>query len=182
MVLSPPRSTLLIVHQPLEDISMEKTTDLSDANPDAPVLPPIFRDFGGRLQFEGPALTVSCFEDNSRIKELSLTPGNGRVLVVDGGGSVRCALLGDIIAMDLVKNGWAGAIVDGCVRDAAILSTLGLGVKARAAHSRKSLKRNEGAVGQPIVVGGVRIATGDRICADEDGVIVLSLDKHPQAQ
>jgi regulator of ribonuclease activity A len=87
------------------------TTDLCDAHPDARVLPVALRDFGGAPKFSGPAITVKCFEDNSRIKELSLRPGNGRVLVVDGGGSTRCALLGDKIAADFVANGWAGAIV-----------------------------------------------------------------------
>lgn len=152
---------------------MEKTTDLSDGHPDAAVLPSIFRDFGGRLEFEGPAETISCYEDNSRVKEVSLTPGNGRVLVIDGGGSLRCALLGDIIAMDLQKNGWAGAVIHGCVRDASILRTLPIGIKAIAANPRKSVKRNEGSIGKPVVIGGVTVKSGDRVVADEDGIIVL---------
>jgi regulator of ribonuclease activity A len=149
------------------------TTDLCDEHSGARVLPVALRDFGGTAKFSGPALTVKCFEDNSRIKELSLTPGNGRVLVVDGGGSARCALLGDKIAADLVANGWAGAIIYGCIRDRVALSGLALGVKALGSNPRKSNKQNEGQVGVPIVIDGVPIRTGDRIYADEDGAIVL---------
>lgn len=149
------------------------TTDLSDAHADAQVLAPIFRDFGGRRAFSGPAVTVRCFEDNSRLKELSATAGEGRVLVVDGGGSLRCALLGDMIGRALVDHGWAGVIVAGCVRDTAALATLALGVKALAPHPRRSSKRGEGEVGVPVEVGGVRVLSGDQVYADEDGVLIL---------
>jgi len=152
---------------------MEKTTDLSDRYPDAGILPFELRNFGKSVQFSGPAVTVKCFEDNSRIKELSQTPGNGKVLVVDGGGSTRCALFGDIIAIDLQKNGWAGAVIFGCVRDAAVLASVPLGIKALGSHPRKTIKQNEGQVGGRIVIGGVAINAGDQIHADEDGVVVL---------
>jgi regulator of ribonuclease activity A len=149
------------------------STDVSDAHPDALVLAPIFRDFGGRRAFSGRALTVRCFEDNSRIKELSTTAGEGRVLVVDGGGSLRCALLGDMIGKALADHGWAGVILAGCVRDTAALATLALGVKALAPHPRRSSKRGEGEVGVPVEVGGVRVLSGDLVHADEDGVVIL---------
>jgi regulator of ribonuclease activity A len=151
-----------------------KTTDLCDEHPDAPTLPVQLRDFGGASSFSGPALTVRCFEDNSRIKELSITAGEGRVLVVDGGGSLRCALLGDVIAADLVKNGWRGAVVYGCVRDAALLRAMPLGVKALATHPRRSQKHGSGVVGEAVEIGGTRIRPGDHIVADEDGIVVLS--------
>lgn len=112
------------------------TCDLSDRFADeARVLPPMFRDFGGRRRFTGAAITVKCFEDNSRVKELLGTAGHGRVLVVDGGGSTRCALLGDMIGKDAVDNGWEGVVVYGSVRDAALLATLNLGVKALACRT-----------------------------------------------
>jgi len=150
-----------------------KTTDLCDEHPHAETLPAQLKDFGGAVRFSGSALTVKCYEDNSRIKELSMTPGEGRVLVVDGGASMRCALLGDVIAADLVKNGWRGVIVYGCVRDAAALQTMALGVKALATHPRKSQKNGAGVVGEPLDIGGARVSLGDTIIADEDGVVVL---------
>lgn len=151
-----------------------KTTDLCDEHGDrARVLQPIFQDLGGHCDFAGPALTVKCFEDNSRVKELSLQPGEGRVLVVDGGGSDRCALLGDIIAEDLVKNGWAGALVYGYVRDRAVLAQLPLAIKALGTSPRKSVKRNEGQVGDVVTFAGQSIRTGDQLYADADGVIIL---------
>jgi regulator of ribonuclease activity A len=149
------------------------TTDLCDEHPDARVLAVALRDFGGAPKFSGPAMTVKCFEDNSRIKELSLRPGNGQVLVVDGGGSTRCALLGDKIAADLVANGWAGAIVFGCIRDRAALATLALGVKALGSNPRRSDKHGEGQIGLPITIEGVLVRPGDRVYADADGAIVL---------
>jgi len=151
-----------------------KTTDLCDEHGDhARVLQPIFQDLGGRPDFVGPALTVRCFEDNSRIKELSQQPGEGRVLVVDGGGSDRCALLGDIIAEDLVKNGWAGALIYGQVRDKAVLTGLPLAIKALGVSPRKSVKRNEGQIGEPVTFAGQTIRSGDHLYADADGVIIL---------
>ncbi len=151
------------------------TCDLSDEHGDAARIPaPIFRDFGGRMRFSGSAVTVKCFEDNSRIKELLATPGKGRVLVVDGGGSMRCALLGDMIAKDAVANGWEGVVVQGCVRDAAVLGTLDIGIKAMAAMPRKSTRRGEGTIRILIELGGVAVADGDLVICDDDGIVVLA--------
>jgi regulator of ribonuclease activity A len=151
-----------------------KTTDLCDEHGErARVLQPVFQDMGARLDFQGPALTVKCFEDNSRIKELSQTPGDGRILVVDGGGSDRCALLGDIIAEDLVKHGWGGALIFGCVRDKAVLGQLPIAIKALGVSPRKSIKRDEGQVGLAVDIAGQRIKNGDFLYADADGVIIL---------
>ncbi|MGK9063709.1 ribonuclease E activity regulator RraA [Stutzerimonas chloritidismutans] len=153
-----------------------KTTDLCDEHGDrVRVLAPLFADLGGRSEMTGPAVTVKCFEDNSRIKELSLEPGEGRILVVDGGGSDRCALLGDVIAVDLVKNGWAGALIYGYVRDKAVLRDLPIAIKALGASPRKSIKRDEGQVGVPVTFAGQMIVPGDRLYGDDDGVIILDV-------
>ncbi|MGM3389209.1 ribonuclease E activity regulator RraA [Stutzerimonas stutzeri] len=152
-----------------------KTTDLCDEHGDtARVLAPLFTDFGGRSEMTGPALTVKCFEDNSRVKELSLQPGEGRILVIDGGGSDQCALFGDVIALDLVKNGWAGALIYGYVRDKAVLRELPIAIKALGASPRKSIKRDEGQVGIAVTFAGQTIANGDRLYGDDDGVVILN--------
>jgi regulator of ribonuclease activity A len=151
------------------------TADLYDTHPDAVgVCAPVFRDFGGRLVFCGQAETIKCFEDNSRIKEALSEPGRGRVLMVDAGGSQRCAMLGDLIAERAVEQGWAGVLIDGCVRDVARLATLDIGIKALASTPRKSIRRGEGQRALPVQIAGARIAPGDWIYCDGDGVIVSS--------
>jgi regulator of ribonuclease activity A len=152
----------------------ESTCDLYDTlGASARVLSPVFLDFGGRLRFGGVIVTVRCFEDNSRVKEILATPGSGKVLVVDGGGSQRCALMGDLIAKSAVDNGWEGVIVYGCIRDRVALRELALGVKALASIPRKSERRGEGQIQIPIEIAGVACRPGDRLVADEDGVIIL---------
>jgi regulator of ribonuclease activity A len=151
------------------------TADLYDRHGEAVrVLDPVLRDFGGHARFAGPAVTVKCFEDNSRIKEALAEPGSGRVLVVDAGGSLRCAMLGDLIAAGAVEQGWAGVIIDGCVRDTAALSGMPLGIKARAATPRKSTRRGEGQRELAIDIAGVRVAPGDWVYADGDGVVIAT--------
>ncbi|QCO17698.1 RraA family protein (plasmid) [Azospirillum brasilense] len=153
----------------------DSTCDLYDRfEKTARVADPVFRDFGGRRQFSGAAVTVKCFEDNSRVKELLGTPGRGKVLVVDGGGGLRAALMGDLIAKDAVKNGWEGVVIHGCVRDAAVLATLDLGIKALAAIPRKTVRNGEGQKDLPVTLAGIRINPGDLVFADEDGVLVLT--------
>jgi regulator of ribonuclease activity A len=147
---------------------------LADEHPDTvQALNAGFITFGGREAFGGPAQTVKCFEDNSRIKELASTPGEGRVLVVDGGGSLRRALLGDMIAAAAARNGWAGFIIEGAVRDVEILRTLDLGVKALGSVPLKTDRRNLGDAGVAVLVGGVVIKPGDQVFADATGVVVL---------
>ena len=149
------------------------TCDLYDEYEDAlGVLPATLQDFGGRRRFQGTAVTVKCCEDNSRIKEFSVTPGKGRVLVVDGAGSLRCALLGDLIAKEFVAQGWEGVIIHGLIRDREELSTLDLGVKALGSIPRKSTRRGEGQVDLPIRIGEAEIRPGDQVIADEDGVVI----------
>lgn len=154
------------------------TADLCDANEarlaagEVQVLPPVFRAYGRSARFAGTIETVRCFEDNSAVRSALEQPGNGRVLVVDGGGSLRCALLGGNLAQLAQRNGWSGVIVDGCVRDTVEIDACDIGVRALAANPRRSEKRGEGAIGETVRVGGVRIAPGHWCYADEDGIVV----------
>jgi regulator of ribonuclease activity A len=116
---------------------------------------------------------VRCHDDNSKVREILETPGNGRVLFVNGGGSTQCALLGDMLGELAVKNGWAGIIVHGCVRDSAALLKLPLGVKARGTHPQKSVKGGQGDTEVTIACCGAVVAPGDMIYADEDGILVV---------
>jgi len=148
-------------------------TDLCDAHGDAvQVAGPMFDDYGGRRRFEGPATTVRCFEDNALVRETLEMAGDGGVLVVDGGGSMRCALLGDNLAAMAVSNGWSAIVVYGCVRDTAAIGALDLGVRALNRHPRKSVKRGEGERDVGVVVAGVTVEPRNWVYADEDGLIV----------
>jgi len=150
-----------------------KIADLFDNYGDrVRVCDPIFRDFGGRPRFYGPIATVKCFEDNSLVKTVLGEPGKGRVLVVDAGGSLRCAMLGDLIAASAVEHGWCGVLLFGCVRDTVELAGMALGVKALAANPRKSEKRGEGQRDIPVSFAGVCFRPGDHIYCDEDGILV----------
>ena len=137
------------------------------------VLPPVFRDFGGRLAFAGPVSTVKCFEDNSHVKTALDSPGLGRVLVVDGGGSMRRALVGGNIAAAAAKNGWAGVVVNGCVRDTAELAQCDVGIRALALIPLPTEKRNEGQRDVAVQVQGVWVRPGDWLYADADGMVVM---------
>ena len=148
------------------------TTDLCDAHPGVQVAEPVFRHFGGRRRFAGPVATVLCLEDNSRVREAVGEPGAGRVLVVDGGASLQCALLGDLLGEKAVGNGWSGVIVNGCVRDSARLGELPLGVMALATHPRRSEKRGHGERDVAVRFAGVTFHPGDFLYADEDGLIL----------
>ncbi|MBS7458412.1 ribonuclease E activity regulator RraA [Coralloluteibacterium stylophorae] len=151
--------------------------DLCDAHADAVrVMDPVFRDFGGRRAFHGRAVTVACFEDNSRIRDLVARPGLGRVLAVDGAGSLRRALLGDQLAQQALANGWSGLVIHGCVRDVEVLATLDLGVRALAAHPMKTEKKGLGEVDVPLAFAGVHIAPGEWIYADANGIAVAAAE------
>ena len=136
------------------------------------VAAPIFQDFGGNVEFEGPVSIVKVFEDNTLVRAALEQPGNGRVLVVDGGGSLRCALVGDMLGELAVKNGWAGILIYGCVRDAVPLSVLPVGIKALATNPRKSVRRGEGDKDLAVRFAEISINPGDYLYADRDGVIV----------
>ena len=147
--------------------------DLCDEHADKiEVLAPIFRDYGAEDTFWGKAVTVRCYEDNSKVRELLATPGTGKVLVVDGGGSVNRALMGDQVAATAVENGWAGVVIYGAIRDAGAISSMALGVKALATHPIKTEKRDLGEIEVPVTFAGVTINTGDYIYADINGILV----------
>lgn len=150
------------------------TTDLSDDHPAAATAGPGLADFGGVRRFAGPIRTVLCWEDNSMVRAALEETGNGAVLVVDGGGSLECALLGDRLAAAATANGWVGVIVNGCVRDTAQLSAMQLGVRAVAAHPRRSEKRNTGERDVTVTFLGVDFTPGAWVYADEDGLVVLA--------
>ena len=153
---------------------MTSTSDLLDEHgADAAVCLIQFRSFGARA-FSGAVATVRCVEDNVLLRQRVGEPGAGRVLVVDGGGSMACALLGDNIAAIARGNGWAGIIVNGCVRDSVALDELGLGVKALGTNPRPSRKEGAGETDVPVSFGGVTFEPGAQLWADEDGVVVLS--------
>src|SRR5829696_681583 len=150
------------------------TTDLSDEHPEAQVCDPVFQAFGGRPSFSGPITTLKVFEDNSMIREIVQTPGESRVLVVDGGGSLRCGLVGGNLAVAAATNDWAGIVVYGCIRDADELAEQPLGVRALAAFPRKSQRGlHSGQSGIPVIFAGVVFREGEWLCADADGVVVL---------
>ena len=155
------------------------TCDLCDAhNNDSDgafrVLPPLWRDFGGAQRFAGPISTVKCFEDNSVVKAALESPGEGRVLVVDGGGSQRRALVGGNLGAAAARNGWAGVVVDGAVRDVAELAACNVGIRALAAMPLPTERRNQGQRDVPVVLQGVTVRPGEWLYADEDGIVVMS--------
>ena len=150
------------------------TTDLCDAHPEAQVCEPVFRPFGGRLAFSGPITTVKVFEDNTLIKQAVESPGEGRVLVVDGGGSPRCGLVGGNLAASAATNGWAGLLVYGYIRDTDELAAQPLGIRALGAFPRKSERGlHSGQAGRPLTFAGVVFREGEWLCADSDGIVVL---------
>ena len=132
-----------------------------------------FRSFGGREVFEGAITTVRCHEDNALLKSVLSSPGNGGVLVVDGGGSMDTALTGDIIAQLGVDNGWAGIVINGAVRDVALLAEMPIGIRALGSIPRKSAKTGAGEKDVPVTFGEVTFHPGDQLTADDDGVVVL---------
>ncbi|MFJ2989483.1 ribonuclease E activity regulator RraA [Collimonas sp. NPDC087041] len=154
------------------------TTDLCDANEDKlgtaalAVLPPVFISLGKRQAFAGPARTLKVHEDNVLVRSTLETAGEGQVLVVDGGGSLRCALVGGNLGVLAQKNGWAGIVVNGCVRDSAELNACDIGVRALALHPQRSVRKGVGERDVSVSIAGVTVRPGDWIYADADGVLV----------
>ena len=154
------------------------TCDICDANEDKlvsnelAVIPPIFMRFGRHAAFSGPATTLKLFEDNGMVRTVLETAGNGHVLVIDGGGSFRCALVGGNLAVLAEKNGWAGIVVNGCIRDVEEINLCNIGVRALAATPLRSVKKGGGEKDARISIGGIAIRPGDWIYADMDGVLV----------
>lgn len=157
------------------------TPDLCDAHEDAigttlQVVTPLFRTYGGRTSYCGQIVTLKVFEDNSLVRTQLGEPGQGKVLVVDGGGSLRCALLGDQLAVLAAKNGWEGVLVYGCIRDSVEIGATDLGVHALATHPQKSVKRGVGERDLTVTFAGVRFQPGHWLYADADGIL---LSQHP---
>jgi regulator of ribonuclease activity A len=131
-----------------------------------------FQSLGGRSHFSGPVRTIRCFEDNGLVKSTLATPGNGAVLVVDGSGSLRTALMGDMIAASAVANGWAGVVINGAIRDRTALADMPLGIKALGSNPRKSSKTGAGETDVDLLVDGVTIRPGVMIWCDPDGILI----------
>ncbi|MGP6176035.1 ribonuclease E activity regulator RraA [Microbacterium sp. A196] len=131
-----------------------------------------FRSIGGRSAFDGPIRTIRCFEDNALVKAALATPGDGAVLVIDGSGSLSTALMGDMIAESAVRNGWAGVVIHGAIRDSVAISHLDLGVKALGTNPRKSAKLGAGEIDVDLAFGGIVFRVGKHLYADEDGILV----------
>ena len=158
---------------------MTATTDLSDDHPDEVAIADVgLHLFGGVRSFHGMAATVACLEDNVLVHEALAAPGEGRVLVVDGGGSLRTALFGDKLAAVALDHGWVGVVVHGAIRDAAALAEMPIGVAALAAHPRRSAKRGEGSVDVPVSFLGVTVRPGDWVYVDADGLAVAPRPLH----
>ena len=148
------------------------TPDLTDEAPQARAIELQFNNYGAVKQFGGPAVTIKCHEDNSLVKACVGEPGEGRVIVVDGGGSLRRALLGDMLAEQAASNGWAGLVINGAIRDVDEIGATALGVQALGTTSLKTEKLGMGQRDVPIAFGGVQIAPGEYVYADNNGVIV----------
>ncbi|MEE2658691.1 MAG: ribonuclease E activity regulator RraA [Candidatus Latescibacterota bacterium] len=150
-----------------------KTADLSDEHKDVvSIAEPLFHNYGGRACFGGAIVALKVFEDNSLVRELVQEDGRGRVIIVDGGGSLRYSLVGDLVAQSAADHDWAGMLIYGAVRDSRDLADIPVGVQALGTIPRRSIRRNEGQRGLPVTFGGVTFSPGEFVYADEDGVIV----------
>jgi len=161
------------------EMSHPLTCDLCDVHKNSSadafrVLPPVFKSFGAHSRFSGLISTVQCFEDNSHVKAAVDEPGLGRVLVVDGGGSLRKALLGGNLGAAAARNGWAGVVIDGCVRDVAELAQCAVGIRALASMPMPTEKRQQGLRDVAVQIQGVWVKPGEWLCADEDGIVVAA--------
>ena len=155
------------------------TTDLCDAHENSiHVVEPMFTSFGGKSAFHGQIATLRVDDDNSFVRRALESPGDGRVLVIDGGGSVRRALVGDQLASLALNNGWAGIVVNGCIRDSRAIGLMDIGVFAIDTHPMKTLKKNVGEADIIVTFGDVDFVPGEWIYADEDGVIVSKMAIH----
>ncbi len=157
----------------MSDSAAFATADLYDANESkVQVALPMFADYGGRLTFSGQISTAKVYEDNTLVRQALEENGDGRVLVIDGGESLRCALVGDMLAELGRDNGWNGIVVSGCIRDSAVIAGIDIGVKAIGTNPRKSVKLNTGQREIPVNFAGVTFTPGDYLYADEDGILL----------
>ena len=149
------------------------TADLYDEfGEELQVALPLFNDYGAKITFFGEISTIKCHEDNTLVRASLEQPGDGKVLVVDGGESMRCALVGDMLAELGKQNNWQGIIVSGCIRDSAVIKTIDIGLKAMATNPRKSVKKGAGDQNIPVSFAGVEFMPGSYVYCDSDGVIV----------
>ncbi|WP_444931274.1 ribonuclease E activity regulator RraA [Microbulbifer sp. SSSA002] len=154
---------------------LKSTPDLCDAYPDdVRVVDPMFINYGARERFGGQIVTIKCFEDNSLVRELVAEPGQGKVLVVDAGASMRRACLGDMLAEKAVANGWEGILMYGCIRDVDEIAQLDLGVQALGSHPMKTEKKGVGERDLVVSFGGVDFRPGEYLYADNNGVIIAN--------
>ncbi len=154
-----------------------KTADLCDEHENSiAIAQPLFRDYGGKISFCGKISTIKCHEDNSRVREALKSPGDGQVLVVDGGGSTRRALVGDLLAHAGAENHWAGIVVYGCIRDSEVIATINIGCKATATMPLKTDKKGIGENDLVVQFADVDFIPGHFLYADEDGIIVSAKD------
>jgi len=152
---------------------MEPTADLYDTHgEDLQSLALQLQSYGAKASFSGPIRTVRCFEDNALLKSIVSTPGDGAVLVVDGGGSLDRALMGDMIAQIAADNGWAGAIIFGAIRDRVPIGSIDIGIKALGTNPRKSTKTGAGEADVTLTIGGITFRPGAIVYSDEDGILV----------
>ncbi|KAG5608500.1 hypothetical protein H5410_019781, partial [Solanum commersonii] len=163
-------------------MALVTTAEVCDANPQLIVsgelraLQPMFKIYGRRQVFSGPVVTLKVFEDNVLVREFLEEKGNGRVLVVDGGGSLRCAILGGNPVVQAQNNGWAGIVVNGCVRDVDEINGCDIGVRALASHPMKANKKGIGEKHVPITIAGTRICDGEWLYADTDGILISKME------
>lgn len=156
-----------------------KTPDLCDEfetelGKSVRVVAPMFQCYGGRRMFSGMIVTLKIFEDNSLVREALAENGKGKVLVVDGGGSLRCALVGDQLAILAHKNGWEGIVVYGCIRDSVDINNIDIGIRALNTHPQKSIKKGAGDRNVSVSFGGTTFNPGEAIYVDDDGILVSS--------
>ena len=157
-------------------ISPEKTltADLCDSHDEARVAPGTFTNFGGATACLGPVEVIATENDNSLVSSTVREPGNGRILVVDNGGSTSCAMVGGDLARAAHENRWLGIIVDGAIRDVVELAQVPISIVARTSCPRKSVKRGIGTRGEPIDFAGISVHPDDIVAADADGVIFIA--------
>lgn len=154
-----------------------RTADLCDLHTsDVTVATPLFSDFGGLNKFSGAITTIKCLRDNSLVRDTLNTPGHGGVLVVDGGGTRDCSLLGDALGKKAIENAWAGLVIYGCVRDSEILKTLRIGIKALATCPLKTTKKGRGQKNVPVHFAGIDFIPQYWLCTDPDGIVVSKTD------
>ena len=152
-----------------------KTADLSDESEGSlQVVLPGLKNFGGKTRFHGQIVTVKSFNDNSKVREQIWSEGNGRVLVIDNEASMTCAMLGDMMAAKAIENGWAGVVINGCIRDSVDIGGMDVGVKALATNPLRSVKEGRGEVDIEVRFNGATFRPGEYLYSDEDGILLSS--------